>query len=91
MQILSYYISIHERVLIFAYSVDPDEMPQSVTFHLGFHCLSQYPVKMSIMPLSYGCRCDRNVNNLKNNFLYVFNVTIANLSDACFKFHGKLF
>ena len=27
--------------------VDHDEMPHDVTFHLGLHCLSKYPFKVS--------------------------------------------
>ena len=27
---------------ILANSADPDEMPHSVPFHLGFHCLQKY-------------------------------------------------
>ena len=30
-------------VLILANSMDPDEMPQSVTLQLGHHCLKTYP------------------------------------------------
>ena len=30
-------------VFVLKYSVDSDEMPQYAAFHLGLHCLTQYP------------------------------------------------
>ena len=32
-------------ILILANSVDPDEMQHDAAFHLGLHCLLQYPFR----------------------------------------------
>ena len=32
--------------LVLANSADPDEMPRSVAFYLGIHCLQTYPFKV---------------------------------------------
>ena len=37
-----YGISSLNIAFVLAYSVDPDEMPHYVAFHLGLHCLQKY-------------------------------------------------
>ena len=41
------YFSVPKIVLILANNEAPDEMPQSVAFHLGLHCLPKYPFMVS--------------------------------------------
>ena len=42
---ISKYIAFLSLIIVLtsAKSVDPDEMPHSVAFHLGLHCLQNYP------------------------------------------------
>ena len=40
-----YCISISEDPFVLANSADPDKMPPSVAFHLGFHSLQKYPFR----------------------------------------------
>ena len=37
-----YCILLSEDFFTFTNIVDPDEMPRSVAFHLGLHCLQKY-------------------------------------------------
>ena len=37
--------SVPEAFFILANNTNPDEMPRSVAFHLGLHCLSKYPFR----------------------------------------------
>ena len=42
----NYYVFLSLKiVLISSKSVDPVEMPHSVAFYLGLHCLPKYPFK----------------------------------------------
>ena len=36
---------------VFANSADPDEMPHPVAFHLGLHCLQNYPLHLGVCSL----------------------------------------
>ena len=36
-------ISVHENYLFLANSADPDEMQHYAAFHLGLHCLPNFP------------------------------------------------
>ena len=38
-----YYISFSEDLFCVANNADPDEMPHNAAFHLGLHCLPNYP------------------------------------------------
>ena len=41
----SYYDDIMKVVIILANSADPDEMQHNAAFHLGFHCVPEYPFR----------------------------------------------
>ena len=42
------YISVPKKVILFANSVDLDEMPHSVAFHQGLHHLPRYVYQITV-------------------------------------------
>ena len=41
------FLNVPSNVLILANSAEPDEMQHYAAFHLGLHCLSKYPFRVS--------------------------------------------